>query len=193
MRHALEVLRRSPRVAEVWRLAPGPAWLASDRLNEVYRLHEQLLAEGEITWAWVVMANESAWRPGGGVVPGMVIYSFDPWFERRPSRLGPISERLLQQPDRPGVWPWEAQVSDWIAKELARPLDEPLPPSLALGRAVRLSTMLFFPDHLPHGYLTGGFLPVLVLREGPSRPAMGVPSSLWPAELVERWAPGPRR
>jgi hypothetical protein len=155
----------------------------------IYRTQKQWLALGELTWAHVFMTNGDLNRPGELDLPAGVVYSFDPWFERRPDRLEPIGQRLAyhrsQQPSPRR--PWERLIFDQLYSGSIHTLHQELPPSLAGGRIVYHSTTIVHRSCLPRGYLTSTILPVLVQRQQSPRVCVPMPHAFWPQELLQRW------
>jgi hypothetical protein len=170
--------------AEAWALPEPPVWVERDPLRELWVDHERLLATGELTWGAVVMANAGAWKPGPHAHVAAIIYSFDPWFERDPSRLNTVAQRVFALREPPEArWPAERRVQGWVRDGDARYAAQPLPPSLAMGRAVDLSTALLLREHLPGGHLRGPVLLVLASRDGDPKSCFVVPAALWPTSL----------
>lgn len=167
-----------------------PAWMtADDALGAIYRTVDTWLAEGEITWAHLFMANSALWEPGDDDLPAGVVYSFDPWFERHPERLKPIGRRIYgyHESDTAPARPWERLVRDSLHTGYERPLHMELPPSLSGGRVVAHSSTVIHRAHLPKGYITGSVLPMLVQRARAPHVCVPVPSAFWPQELLQRW------
>ena len=195
MRRVLQAMRRTHtpeqrlRDIHLWKVS-RPAWmLPSDPLVQIYTRSSDWLAQGELTWAVVFMANEALWEPGADDHPAGVVYSFDPWFERRPDRMVDIGQRIFRyhQSELRPRRPWERRVYDGLKTGSERPLHEELPPSLSGGRIVYHSSTVLHRAHLPHGHLTGSVLPMLVQRHQAPRVCVPMPHALWPGELLQRW------
>ncbi len=179
------------RDVERWRVA-APAWMPpSDRFRVLYRKLEQHLDEGELTWGVVYMANADLWEPGEEDHPMGVIYSFDPWFQRRPERLIPIGQRVFAYHGSEGApprRPWERAIFDSVHSGYERTFHQELPPSLSGGRVVYEASTMGHRSHLPGGLLGDNVLPLLVQRHHPPRACLPVPSFYWPTELLHRWS-----
>jgi hypothetical protein len=172
-------------------LQPPPPWMTpQDVLHAYYRNPLPVLEEGEITWGVVFMGNSALWKPGPDDLPIGLVYSFDPWFERHPERLGPIATSLFGfhgSDDPPPLRPWERQIRDALHSGFERPLHQLLPPSLSGGRVVYHTSAIGSRAHLPNGCLNGTLLPVLVRRARPPRSCVPVPHRYWPREILHRW------
>ena len=171
--------------------APPPAWMTpGDKLRTLYRQLPQLLDHGELTWGVVFMANTDLWEPGDADHPMGVVYSFDPWYQRRPERLHLIGRRLFDfhgSEEPPPMRPWERSVRDTLHTGYERVWHQELPPSISGGRVVYHAGTVCHRAHLPGGHLSDNVLPLLVQRHGDPRICMPVPSHYWPQELLSRW------
>lgn len=174
-----------------WRV-PTPAWMPPhDDFRVLYRNLEQILEEGELTWGVVFMANSELWEAGEADLPMGLLYSFDPWFQRRPERLMPIAERVFafhESEKAPPRRPWERAVFDSVHTGYKRIFHLELPPSLSGGRVVYESSTMAPRSYLPDGVLGDSLLPLLVQRHHPPRACLPVPSFYWPTELLHRWS-----
>lgn len=173
-----------------WRAEP-PGWMkAGDDLRLLYRNLELLLDEGELTWGVVFMANTDLWEPGEEDLPMGVVYSFDPWYQRRPERLHRIGRKLFEfhgSDEPPPRRPWERSVRDALHTGYERVWHQELPPSLSGGRIVFHASTVCHRRHLPSGHLSDNVLPLLVQRTTEPRTCMPAPCHYWPRELLGRW------
>ncbi|MBK9656944.1 MAG: hypothetical protein IPO66_16440 [Rhodanobacteraceae bacterium] len=77
--------------------AENPTWVTyRDPLHEVSRQQDLLLAEGEVVWAALVMANQLLFQAGHEDCPGLLAYSTDPYFDARPHELQAIARPYLR-------------------------------------------------------------------------------------------------
>ena len=166
---------------------PGgrPAWLTeTDGLFAIYERYRELAQHGELALAVVMMANEVMWEPGDHDAPASVIYTFDPVLQSWPEHLETISGRMYQfhqASGEPPRDPWHRLLLDRLHSGYERTMHQLVPPDIAEGFVCYESSCMLFRKHLPAGYLDRRFVPVLVLRRGPTpHPCAVVPGSLWP-------------
>lgn len=177
-------------LAEAFHLPVLPGWLGEqDGLYHQVRLRDALMQRGELALGAFFMANTVLWEDGDTDAPAGVVYSFDPVLQRFPERLAAIGTALYrfhEYAGEPPVDPWRRLVLDQLHSGYERPLHERVPPELASGRVAYHTSLMVFREHLPTGRITGRWVPLLVLREGPC-PAMIVPSRLWSEPFLEAW------
>jgi hypothetical protein len=158
----------------------------------VYRDQREVRARGNVVWGALVQANFMLFEPGPHDVPALVLYTLDPSFDDRPDELQSAANRLFELKGKQGLAPEAQRVGDIIAAESTPKLRAPVPSSLVGARDAFLASIVVHRKHLPLGYLSGRWLPLLVCAEA-SDAAIVVPSRYWPDALLDRWTSSQRR
>lgn len=189
------LLPPAPRVVDVdlrRRLSrPSPptwVWLRRDPLRLLWREHEALLRNGEVTLGFVYMANNTLFAPGDNDAPCSMLHSFDPFVLRNPELLesiGAVLYRRYTDPDtRLPVGPWFTDVHHATSNDMMRTFGLLLPPTLTWGHVVYLSTPMIHRAHLPIRQLEAQLVPILAARDPRvTGTTMILPAELWPDAL----------
>jgi hypothetical protein len=175
-------------------LAERPGWLKpTDNLALTWARHEDVLRDGRLMLGVIYVANSALWSASAPVAPGGVIFTSDRALERALGALEGAADRMFgigygaqRKPPPLQSDPWLRFTQDLARAELARPMNARVPPDIARGHVMFHSALMVFPASLPHGYLTGRVVPLLVLE---GAPPLLVPSTLWPPELLRLWQP----
>lgn len=156
-----------------------------DPMLEYFRSQELLLREGQVVWGAVVQANGMCYGVGPSDHPSTVIYSMDRTFDDNPEGLVEIAKKLLNL--RGGKWADQEEQSygDMLAIETNRAMGIPIPKSIAEGRKIFSTTIMWRRRHLPSGVLKGSYFPVLVHPK--TTAVLVVPSQTWPEEFAQSW------
>lgn len=117
-------------------------------------LHDRsVIATGKIRYGYVVEANNEMFRFKDlqtVSLPGVVIYSTDEYYDSNPMALKKIAYELYRK-----------KRSNELRNELRYFAATRLPDELTEGRAVYMTTIMFYRLHLPLGYLTDSLLPLV--------------------------------
>ncbi|MEM6930595.1 MAG: hypothetical protein AAF602_26900 [Myxococcota bacterium] len=165
--------------------ASRPPWLDDeDGLSTIYDRYREIAQHGELALAAVMMANEVMWKPGTEDAPSSVIYTFDPVLQDWPAHIRGIAAALYEFHEStatPPRDPWHRLLLDRLHSGFERTMHQRIPSDITKGFVAYESSCMLFRRHLPGGFLDRRFVPVLVLRRGPTpHPCAVVPSSLWP-------------
>ena len=148
--------------------------------------YQQLLNHGRVVWGARCSPITGA-APGEGDLPGMSLWSPDPYYDDRPGELSSLASTLYAWRDGPMPPP------DPAAAEAVRILDDehdhvirlPLPPSLTGGRPVFMGVTVFCRRQLPAGFLVERIYPLLVWPEHVDTHLI-LPLKWWPPRLIEQ-------
>ena len=166
-----------------------PRWLwfkPGDWLNTVYRRQRRLRREGRVAWGVLVQANKLLFEPGPWDHPASVIYSPDSSFDDSLPDLGTLAHGLYDVKGEHVADPQLQEFSRVLADELDRAPGLQVPPSLTGGRKVFHTAIMIVRKHLPQGYVTNGYFP-LVVDPADWKAAMILPSRYWSAGVLEDW------
>lgn len=167
-----------------------PKWCrtSDDELMIIYRDQDKLLHEGALAFGVIVQANTMLFRKGiGNAAPASVLYTTelegaDP-IGRMLKAAYKISSLKNTKPDDLD----ELKFARIISYEYGREFRVTLPASLSEGLDMTYTTIMVHRKHLPFGYLTNYYFPLMVHQE--SRAAMILPSRYWPEEIISDWTP----
>lgn len=176
--------RRIPWLERPYLHARAPQWAAHDDLRRVIRDRNRLLTQGRIVLGAVVEANTALYRPGKQNLPALAIWSDDPFYEAKPCRLRELGRELFAmkgQHTRGDL----AETARLLTSARLRPLGYKLPDSFGDGKALWLTTLLVFREHLPCGFLNSKLLPLLVCPEE-TPAALILPGKYWPDAWKDR-------
>ena len=167
----------------------APSWSASDPLGRVADAQPMLLERGRVAPAVLVQANAQLYAPGTTDSAALALWSEDARLETDLQLLRELAAQLF---DYKGETPAEPvpdamkPFANFVTKERARPLAEPLPTDWGLeGASFFLSALLVWRAHLPCGFLTSRVVPLLVLPSE-TKAAMILPGRFWADELKDR-------
>ena len=164
-----------------------PRWCrqSDDELMLIYRDQKKLLFEGEVVLGLLVQANALLFRKGFADAPANVIYTADMSVENPVVKLREIAERLFSLKGTKPDDALERKFAGMISYEYSRDFRVTLPESLAQGLDATYTTIMVHRKHLPEGYITNDFFPLLIHQE--SRAAMILPARYWSEELLSAW------
>lgn len=167
---------------------PPPTWAARDELQSIIAWRERLLLRGRVVLCARIMANRTLYHitstPSSSAM--LVVWSADPFFEENADELAMVaSEAGALKNTSPDENSDLAPIAALITDEMARTQNVPLPPSLTDGREVFLSSLIAWRAHLPMGFLSGTFMPLLVLPEE-TPAALIVPGRFWSDDFKDR-------
>lgn len=118
------------------------------------KFHDRsVIATGKIRYGYVVEANNEMFRFKDlqtVVLPGVVIYSTDEFYDENPLELKKIANELYYN-----------RRHNILRNELKYFTAQRLPDELTGGRDVYVTTIVFYRLHLPLGYLTDSLLPLV--------------------------------
>lgn len=166
-----------------------PKWCRSsqDELMLIYRDQNKLLREGDIALGVIVQANAALFKKGSGNFPANVLYLTETDVENPVYRLWEIAHKIFSLKGTKPEDADERKFARMVSYELGRDFRVTVPDSLAQGLDATYTTIMIHRKHLPYGYLTGGYFPLLIHQE--SRAAMILPARYWPTEIIADWKP----
>ncbi|MEZ6067385.1 MAG: hypothetical protein R3B90_17150 [Planctomycetaceae bacterium] len=172
--------------------ARPPSWCTrgNDAMWINYRDQWRLLTEGNVVWAAFVQANRLMFEPGRHDCPGTVIYSRD---RKHGDELIPLLEAVPRLFELKGAYANDAECQrygDMLADERERAMGLTVPQIISEGVPMTSTSVVFHRKHLPTGYLTCNFFPLLILPDQKS--CMLLPSRFWSPTLIEHWQPRKR-
>lgn len=191
-------MRRDPRLAGAFHLPqrPGllerlylraspPLWCRGDALMLVYGERRKLLSEGTLVWAVLVQANERLFRRGSQDHPANVVYTTDREAEQPVARMLAVAGKFFSLKNTRPEDADEATFARMISNESRRDFRVTVPDSLSGGLDLTFTTIMVHRKHLPEGYLTKPYLPLLIHPE--SRAALILPARYWPDGFLDEW------
>ena len=156
---------------------------------------KRIFEKGQVVWGHIIQANNTLWVPatreamqskGTDFYPGELVFSPDPKKQVTPEFLGEVAERLVGLREKPSNAPELKQISDYLRAETVRAYGWAVPPRLSPKVDCCISTTVFLRKHLPGGYLTEAFMPI-VISDQPPYYAMPLPARYWPPDFIEYW------
>lgn len=161
----------------------GDADRAAGPFREVYQL---LATRGEVVWAALVQANAELFQSGRDHLPGVLVYSIDPYYDEHPEDLIGTARACWALK---GTYP-ENEEMRLVARRLTEEKDQtlrlPIPELLTDNRMVFLAHAMFHRARFPGGVLSGRLLPVVIAPEL-TQVNMLLPLAYWPRELTRQW------
>jgi cellulose synthase operon protein C len=167
-------------------LRPLWAWTSRDPLKLFFQKRRYLLKNGFITWGVIVQANNALFYPNAGDCPAEVLYCADPLLKILPQTLHEIARDIFHLKN---TTPEESELADFaaiITDEYNRHFGQPVPQQLSLDLPTEISVIQVIRQHLPNGYLSRGYFPLLVSSADP-KIAMILPSRYWGAAMIDWW------
>lgn len=164
----------------------APRWVHYDKMKIIYRYQRRLLKRGHIVWAHIVQANSLLFKPGSEDCPANVVYGTSAELDNRLDLLADIAHGLFSlkktHPDDREL----RRFADSITDELERSMRMAVPKSLTEGLNVFMTSIMVPRKHLPNGYLSQSFFPLLILPRV-TEATMIVPCEFWSEELMRHW------
>jgi hypothetical protein len=169
-----------------WRVKP-PWWCDehAPKLLAIYEQQQFLREEGEIVWGVCVQANVLLSQSGRDNCPGAVLYSCQSSWSDELVPLLALAEQLFELKDWTRYADEERAFGRVLANERPSVMHRKVPQSLASGRRVILTTVMFHRKHLPGRRMTHRFFPLLVHAD--VKATLMVPSRYWPVDLLAEW------
>lgn len=168
---------------------PGWCRAQKDELLLIYREQKKLLLEGQVALAMLVQANEHLFHKGTLDAPANIIYTTETSYENPLSKLLEIAQKLFSLKGTKPEDAAELKFAQMISYEYSRDFRVTVPDSLAQGMDVTYTTIMIHRKHLPEGYLSNVFFPLLIHPE--SRASMILPARYWSEEMLEAWLETP--
>jgi hypothetical protein len=166
---------------------PGWCRTSQDDLMIVYRDQQKLMHEGAVALAVLVQANNLLFQKGTANSPASIIYTTDGETDNPVLRLLEIAQKIYALKGTKPEDPDERKFARIVSYEYGRDFRVSVPDSLSHGLDVTYTTIMVHRKHLPFGYLSCGYFPILIHQE--SRAAMILPARYWPEELITDWTP----
>ncbi|RTQ51682.1 hypothetical protein EJV47_07760 [Hymenobacter gummosus] len=194
LRHIEQRLGPPPRRFNFWdRLTwlrlrkPDWDWRRDEIRSTVFNW-ERAFLYGKLTWAHLVQANYLMFQKVPDNCPGGVLIWREATRPFDPDALAEAAAQLYRLKGHSAKLrdPAEQAFAALLEDELTRPYGLAVPPRLAQGLDLRLSTVFFQRQHLPGGVLSGSLFPVLYLDEDPMVTVL-VPERFWPADFRASW------
>jgi hypothetical protein len=147
-----------------------PKWCRklSDPLMIVYRDQDKLTREGTVALGVLVYMTE--WEVDDPV-----------------QRLAAVALKIYSLKDSKPDDEEGQKFARMVSYEYGRDFRVSVPPSLSGELDATYTTIMIHRKHLPYGYLSGGYFPLLIHQE--SRAAMILPARYWPDEIISDWTP----
>jgi hypothetical protein len=166
-----------------------PKWCrkSDDDLMIVYREQDKLLREGTIALGVLVQANDTLFQKGALNAPAVVIYISEVEVDNPIVPLMQAALKLYMLKGTKPEDPDEAKFARIVSYEMGRDFRVTVPDSLSNGLDATYTTIMVHRKHLPYGYLSGIYFPLLIHQE--SRAAMILPARYWPNEIILDWTP----
>lgn len=166
-----------------------PKWCrkSDDDLMIVYREQKKLLREGTIAIGMLVQANSALFQKGVLNAPANVIYISEVEIDNPLATLLQAALKIYSLKETKPEDPDEAKFARMVSYDLGRDFRVSVPDSLSNGLDATYTTIMVHRKHLPYGYLSGCYFPLLIHQE--SRAAMILPARYWPAEIIADWTP----
>lgn len=139
-----------------------------------------VITTGKVRYGYLVEANNEMFRFKDlqtVVLPGVVIYSTDDYFDTHPLALKQIANALFAD-----------RRSNMLRNELKYFTAQRVPDNLTGGREVFITTIMFYRLHLPLGYLSDSLLPLIADPQHPA--AFVVDVKYWTNPLIGNFVHG---
>jgi hypothetical protein len=158
--------------------------LSYDPLLRIYDDQKKLRDRGRVVWGHIVQANILLFGPGRSNCPANVIYEPAPSDESGYAFLAPVAHSIYALKGKRHDDEDLGECSRWITDERLRMVNAPIPAQLSRGRAILFSTLVVQRKHLPAGYLSCSFFP-LVINPAETPSVMILPFEYWPVGVAE--------
>jgi hypothetical protein len=166
-----------------------PAWMEDNQDDEMWlnvRHQERVRRDGMVVWGTIVQANNTLFAKNNSESGASVIYSPDPWFDKRKAVLAEIAHRCFELKGTDPADPESAACARMLTNEMTRAMGLKIPRVFTGDRRVYHSSMLMPRKHLPKGFLSGSHFPVWIDSKGTGAVVL-VPAAFWPASLTAEW------
>lgn len=150
--------------------------------------YRTLLDQGHVVWSGTVMVNGAMLEPGDEDLPGVSVYSVDPYFDALPQELFAIGQGCSAFKHQDPVDPEFKPLAERLSNEYDATIRMPITTSLTDGREMYLGSTIFHRARLPQGVYSGAPFPLVVAPQ--LTPAnMLLPLAYWPEWLRRQWMP----
>jgi len=155
--------------------------------GNVYREFKQVLAEGRVVWAGLVMANNGLFQKGSVDAPGIVVHPLHYHVHDDLARLATAAEKVAEFSNERSTRHREEEREFGAVIRNSRGwfASQPVPQSICGEDSLVASSVMFFRKHLPNQVVAANFFPVVV---HPAKETVIVlPDHFWPMDLRSYW------
>lgn len=166
--------------------SPKPDWMRKcprDPMHRQFADHGLLLRKGQVVWGELVQANVLLFEPGKFDCPANLLFSTVPASDAWEDDLGEIATQLYSRKGAEATEPELAWFARYLANEMERAFNVPLPTSFTSGKEVYMTTTMITRRDLPHRQLTSRRFPLLV-APGLTPASMLLPGRYWHEEVL---------
>lgn len=145
--------------------------------------YEKLAAKGRVVWGALTQANYQIYTPGKQDLPGVIVYSTDPYYDAHPQDL---SETAAGCFDLKNTIPADSEfraIAQRISDELDPTARMMIPLRLSDDRDAFLGPMMFHRSRLPGGVLNARVFPILIAPVV-TEITMLLPLRYWPTSIL---------
>ena len=117
-----------------------------------------VIEKGKIYYAYLVEANRLLFEDKKFAMlthPAVVLYSTEEYFEKNPTALKKLARYMFDNRNKKG---WAGKI---LSNETFYFSNLQVPPELADGHEIFMTTIMIYRRHLPLGYLTNSLLPII--------------------------------
>lgn len=179
--------RGSPGFLRWFGLRFRPSYQGIGRLNEQMKHHYGILAKkGQVVWGSVAQVNMGVFSPGTEDLPGVTVYSTDPYFDANPQDLYAIGRACFHFK---GTEPLDAEfkpVAARLTDEYDSTVRMQLPRRLTDDREVFLAATMFHRSRLPGGVLRASLFPMVIAPDA-TDVNMVLHLAYWSRTLRDTW------
>lgn len=136
-------------------------------LSKQVKNARRLVEEGAVVWGAIVQANMLMFEPGSTNLPGNVIYSASKRMDAHPYKYLEWAGELFSLKGKNIKDPQLRKFACDLADERGRGGRLDIPPALTGQVQCYMNDIQFERKHLPDGYLSTAFYPLLIHRELP--------------------------
>jgi len=158
----------------------------NDVQESLHRDYKILAVHGQVVWAAFAQVNNGMFLPGPRDLPGVTIYSPDPYYDQHPEELREMGHACFLLKGTAPRDPELNAVAQRMSDEHDFTLRLMLPRQLTAGREVYLGATMFHRSRLPDGCLQGNLLPLIIAPQK-SELNMVLALEAWPAILRANW------
>ena len=154
-----------------------PSWMSS--LSTLGFNQKKMLRTGKVMAAALVQANNALFQEGHWDLPGLAVYSDDPYFtENDCARLRDLAKYIfglkgMKEPPKE-----VKKISNFVTNEYSYPYRVKLPDMLSDGHDAYLTTLQFSRKMLPGKKITETVFPVITVNKG-KPDAIMLPGKYW--------------